>query len=63
MILKPVRVGQIEKDVIKYLRMDIKYFCSNQPDSISVAIERTKHLHTRVGYTEGPQVTDPCSPE
>lgn len=38
-------------------------FLEDQPDSINLAIERTEHIHARVGYTEGPQVPDPRSPE
>ncbi|HET7117269.1 MAG TPA: sugar phosphate isomerase/epimerase [Hanamia sp.] len=31
----------------------------DQPEAVNLAIERTEHLHARVGYTEGPQVPDP----
>ena len=32
-------------------------------DIITLAAERTVHLHARVGYEEGPQVPDPRAPE
>jgi sugar phosphate isomerase/epimerase len=34
-------------------------FLQDQPQAMEVAIERTAHLHARVGYPEGPQVPDP----
>lgn len=36
---------------------------SNQKESLDFAISRTKHIHARVGFEEGPQVTDPRAPE
>jgi hypothetical protein len=30
---------------------------------MQLAIERTEHIHARVGYKEGPQVPDPHVPE
>jgi sugar phosphate isomerase/epimerase len=33
------------------------------PDWIALAIDRTRHVHARVGYPEGPQVPDPSAPE
>lgn len=34
-------------------------FLEGQGEAVNIALERTEHLHARVGYTEGPQVTDP----
>ena len=31
----------------------------DQPMALQIAIERTDHVHARVGYPEGPQVSDP----
>lgn len=31
----------------------------DQPEALKLAIERTEHIHARVGYPEGPQVPDP----
>jgi sugar phosphate isomerase/epimerase len=36
---------------------------SDQEDTLTLAIERSDHIHARVGYPEGPQVTDPRAPE
>jgi hypothetical protein len=36
---------------------------SDQPESVARAIERSHHIHARVGYAEGPQVPDPRAPE
>jgi hypothetical protein len=35
----------------------------NHAEHIDSAISRTIHIHTRVGYTQGPQVPDPRAPE
>ena len=34
-----------------------------QLPAVSMAIMRTRHIHARVGHTQGPQVTDPRAPE
>lgn len=36
---------------------------SAQRTNLELAISRSRHIHARVGYEEGPQVTDPCAPE
>ncbi|MDR3716734.1 MAG: sugar phosphate isomerase/epimerase [Puia sp.] len=33
----------------------------DQAEAVSLAIAKTDHIHARVGYAEGPQVTDPRS--
>lgn len=52
------------------LTMDISHwvnvaesYLENQKDSVDLALGRTGHLHARVGYPEGPQVSDPRSEE
>jgi sugar phosphate isomerase/epimerase len=52
------------------LTLDISHWCTvaetflhDQPDAIDMALSRTKHIHARVGFTEGPQVNDPRAPE
>lgn len=35
----------------------------NQDENISEVINRTNHIHARVGHAEGPQVNDPEAPE
>jgi sugar phosphate isomerase/epimerase len=36
---------------------------NNQKENLDFAIERSRHIHARVGYEEGPQVPDPRAPE
>ncbi|MDH7461741.1 sugar phosphate isomerase/epimerase [Chitinophagaceae bacterium 26-R-25] len=38
-------------------------FLEDQSEAMQLAIERTEHLHARVGYPEGPQIPDPRVPE
>lgn len=38
-------------------------FLHDQPEAIALAISRTDHVHCRVGYTQGPQISDPRAPE
>jgi sugar phosphate isomerase/epimerase len=52
------------------LCLDISHWCcvaetflSDQEAAVDLAILRTKHIHSRVGFTEGPQVMDPRAPE
>lgn len=52
------------------LTLDISHWCNvheslleNQQQTITAALERTEHIHARVGYQEGPQVADPRAPE
>ena len=35
----------------------------DQVEALSLAVSRTDHIHSRVGYPEGPQVSDPRAPE
>ena len=35
----------------------------NQPEEVEMAIQHTDHIHSRVGFAEGPQITDPKAPE
>jgi sugar phosphate isomerase/epimerase len=52
------------------LTLDISHWCNvheslleNQQETVAAALERTEHIHARVGYQEGPQVADPRAPE
>jgi sugar phosphate isomerase/epimerase len=36
---------------------------ADQEDTMDIAIERTEHIHARIGFSEGPQVNDPRAPE
>jgi hypothetical protein len=35
----------------------------DQEETINLALERTEHIHARIGHPEGPQVNDPRAPE
>ncbi len=52
------------------LTLDISHWCnvhesllSDQQETVDLALGRTDHIHSRVGYPEGPQVSDPRAPE
>lgn len=36
---------------------------SDQKENLDFVIERSRHIHARVGYEQGPQITDPRAPE
>lgn len=38
-----------------------EFWLEDQSATIADAIERTRHVHARVGYTQGPQIADPRS--
>lgn len=35
----------------------------DQQEALNLAIERAYHIHARIGFPEGPQITDPRAPE
>lgn len=50
--------------------LDISHWCnvhesllSDQKETVALALERTDHIHARIGHPEGPQVNDPRAPE
>lgn len=52
------------------LTLDISHWCNvhesllhNQKEIVDAALQRTEHIHARIGYEEGPQVADPRAPE
>lgn len=52
------------------ITLDVSHWCavsesllSNQPAVMKLALERTDHIHARIGHPEGPQVNDPRAPE
>ena len=53
-----------------HLNLDVSHWMvvhesdlSDQEDAIARVVERTRHVHARVGFEEGPQVPDPRAPE
>jgi sugar phosphate isomerase/epimerase len=60
----------IEKMPDLRLTLDISHWCNvhesllgDQKETVNLALERTDHIHARIGYEEGPQVNDPRAPE
>lgn len=60
----------IEKVPSLRLTLDISHWCnvhesylSDQEETIALALNRTDHIHARIGHPEGPQVNDPRAPE
>ncbi len=52
------------------LTLDISHWCNvhesllhDQKETVDKALERTEHIHARIGHQEGPQVNDPRAPE
>jgi len=52
------------------ITLDISHWCNvaetfleDQKEAVELALERTDHIHSRVGYQEGPQIPDPRVPE
>lgn len=52
------------------LTLDISHWCnvhesllSDQKETVALALQRTGHIHARVGHAQGPQVNDPMAPE
>lgn len=60
----------IEKLKDLKLTMDISHWCNvhesmleDQQETVALALERTEHIHARVGHPEGPQINDPRAKE
>ena len=52
------------------LALDISHWCAvhesmlgDQSAAVDLALQRTDHIHARIGHPEGPQVNDPRAPE
>lgn len=52
------------------ITFDVSHWCNvsesllqDQPETLALALERTDHVHARIGHQEGPQVNDPRAPE
>jgi sugar phosphate isomerase/epimerase len=56
--LQKIPLLQITLDISHWVCVSESYL-EDQPEAVALAIERTQHLHARVGYVEGPQVPDP----
>lgn len=65
-VVKPV----LERHPELLLTFDVSHwicvsesYLEDQQEAVSLAIQRARHIHARVGHTEGPQVWDPAAPE
>jgi sugar phosphate isomerase/epimerase len=66
----PAARNYFEKHKDLRITFDVSHWCNvsesllaNQPDTVKTALERTDHIHARIGHPEGPQVNDPRAPE
>ncbi|WP_339791468.1 MAG: sugar phosphate isomerase/epimerase [Imperialibacter sp.] len=66
----PVTRNFIEKNPDLTLTLDISHWCNvhetllqDQKETVDMALQRTRHIHLRVGHPESPQVNDPRAPE
>jgi sugar phosphate isomerase/epimerase len=60
--LQQIPYLQITLDISHWVCVAESYL-EDQAEAVQLAIERTEHIHARVGYPEGPQVPDPRVPE
>ncbi|NRA37901.1 MAG: hypothetical protein HRU15_07165 [Planctomycetes bacterium] len=66
----PDTIRYLEAEPRMKLNADFSHWCcvhesnlEDQNENMEIAIERSYHIHARVGHGEGPQVTDPRAPE
>lgn len=66
----PVGKQYLEKNRDLKITLDVSHWCTvsesllqDQPETMKLAVERTEHIHARIGHAEGPQVADPRAPE
>ena len=66
----PITRQYLEQHPELKLTLDISHWCNvhesllqDQTETIQLALNRTGHIHARIGHAEGPQVNDPRAPE
>jgi hypothetical protein len=66
----PVAKQYMQKIPELRITFDVSHWCNvsesllqDQAETLALAIERTDHIHARIGHPEGPQVNDPRAPE
>jgi sugar phosphate isomerase/epimerase len=66
----PVAKQFIEKNKDLKITFDVSHWCNvsesllqDQEENLTLALERSEHIHARIGHPEGPQVNDPRAPE
>jgi hypothetical protein len=65
-----VAAGYLKRIPTLQLTIDLSHWCTvaesylaDQQDAVKLALSRADHVHARVGFPEGPQVSDPRAPE
>jgi len=66
----PVARTYLEKNPGLRVTFDVSHWCNvsesllqDQPATLDLTLQRTEHIHARIGHSEGPQVNDPRAPE
>jgi sugar phosphate isomerase/epimerase len=66
----PVAKQFIQKNEALKITFDVSHWCNvsesllqDQEENVNLALQRTEHIHARIGHPEGPQVNDPRAPE
>jgi sugar phosphate isomerase/epimerase len=66
----PAAKPLLQKNPDLKITFDVSHWCNvsesflqDQPETLALALERTEHIHARIGHPEGPQVSDPRAPE
>lgn len=66
----PASKNYFEKVPELRITFDVSHWCNvsesllqDQQSTIDMALQRTDHIHARIGHAEGPQVNDPRAPE
>ena len=66
----PVARQYIKKNPALRITFDVSHWCNvsetllhDQQETVNLTLERTDHIHARIGHPEGPQVNDPRAPE
>ncbi|RYZ62098.1 MAG: sugar phosphate isomerase/epimerase [Chitinophagaceae bacterium] len=66
----PAAKPLLQKNPDLKITFDVSHWCNvsesylqDQPETMALALERTGHIHARIGHPEGPQVSDPRAPE
>ena len=66
----PETINYLEKSDALNLTLDISHWMvvhesllDNRADLLNKVVHKSRHIHARVGFEEGPQVNDPTAPE
>lgn len=60
--LKELSWLQLTLDISHWFTVSESYL-DHQTETVELALSRTHHIHSRIGFTQGPQVIDPRYPE